>query len=254
MRLKLAVKGDLVRSMKAEEGRIARAVTKAIDDVSASAQAEIREQVEAAFAGRSGRRLAKTVRRKRYPPQGPSIGAAALIYSRASGIIAGSDSGAVILPRQGRFLAIPTNFNRNLGRRGTRAERAAGGWAGVRVTPEEMVKSGLAFVRPRGDGPGLVWFLKVKIEGRKVYKSGVRRGERYGGKAIAGGLVRVGDARRRARDFDIIEKNGGVPMFVLVPQVRVPKKLSLARVRSKAERRLPREIRHNLETMPLGEE
>lgn len=250
MRLKLAVKGDLVRSMKAEKVRIARAVTKAIDDVSRDAQEELRAQVVAAFPGRGGQKLVKTIRVKRFPRH-DSINAAALVFTRAPDIIAGSDSGAVIVPRQGRFLAIPTNFNRNLGRRGTSAERAAGGWAGVRVTPDEMVKSGLAFVRPRSDGPGYVWFLKVKIEGRKIYKSSARRGERYGGKAIAGGLVRVGDARRRARDFDIIEKNGGVPMFTLVPQVRVPKKLSIARVRSKAERRLPREIRHNLETLPL---
>lgn len=245
MRLKLAVKGDLVRAMEAEYGRIARAVTAAIDVVSADAQEELRAQVEAAFGMRAGRRLAKTIRRKRYP-RGSSVGAAALIYSRAPDIIRGSDSGAVILPKHGRFLAIPTNFNRNLGRRGTRSERATGGWAGVRVTPEEMVKSKLAFVRPTSQGTGLIWFLKVSRAQKQQGKRGKVRDLAY-----AGGLVLVGGGRVR-RTRDILEA-GAVPMFYLVPQVRVPKRLSIARIRSKAERRLPRQIRHNLETFPAEE-
>lgn len=242
MRFRLAVKGDLVRAMTAEKGRIARAVTKALDDVGGDAQEEYRRQVEAAFGPRGGRKLARTIRIKRFP-RSDSVNAAVFIFSRAPEIIAGSDSGAVILPKQGRFLAIPTNFNRAHGRRGTRAERGAGGFPGVRVTPEEMVKSGLAFTRPRKDGPGFIWFLKVTRAQKRVGKRGKLRDL-----AFAGGLFLVGSGRV-GRTRDILEA-GAVPMFVLVPQVRIPKKLSIARIRSKAERRLPREIRHNLETLP----
>lgn len=236
MRLKLALKGDLVRAMKAEEARIARAVTAAIDDVSASAQGEYREQIGNAL----GQRLAKTVRKKRFP-RTPSIGAAAIVYSRAGDIVAAFDRGGVITP-QGRFLAIPTGYNRERGRRQSRGQRADGVWSGVRVTPEEMMRSKMAFVRPAGEGGSLVWCLKVSRAQRK------QRG-RVRDLAYAGGMVMLGGGRVR-RTREILEL-GAVPMFVLVPQVRIEKKLSLARVRYKAGQRLPRQIRHNLETFRL---
>lgn len=239
MRLKLALKGDLVRTMKAEEARIARAVTAAIDDVSVFAQGEYREQIGNAL----GQRTAKTVRKKRFP-RTPSIGAAAIVYSRAGDIVAAFDRGGVITPH-GRFLAIPTGFNRHLGRRGTRMERGKGGWSGVLVTPEEMVKSKLAFVRP-STGGGLVWFLRVTRAEERYGKRGKQRTLAY-----AGAKVLVGSGRVR-RTKDILEA-GAVPMFYLVPQVKVQKKLSLARVRYKAGQRLPRQIRRNLETFKTEE-
>lgn len=244
MRFKLALKGDLVRAMKAEEARIARAVTAAIDDVSAFAQGEYREQVGNAL----GQRTAKTVRKKRFP-RTPSIGAAAIVYSRAGDIVAGFERGSVITP-QGRFLAIPTRYNRQGGRRQSRLQRSKGVWAGCRVTPQEMVDSKLAFVLPAGDGSSLVWCLKVTRAQQRRGKRG-----RIRDLAFAGAMLAVGTGHSRRSDSSVsdILAQGYVPMFTLVPQVRLEKKISLAKVAYKAGQRLPRQIRHNLETFKIEE-
>ncbi|MBC7282671.1 DUF6441 family protein [Hoeflea sp.] len=215
MRFKLAVKGDLVRSMKAEEERIARAVSAGGDSVLSWVQDEYRGQIEPLL----GRRVAKTVRKKRYPSAGNSIGWAGLVYSRADKIVANWQSGATIRSKDGFFLAIPT------------AAAPKKGAGGKRISPSNFPEHSL--------GPLRFVYRKGKPALLVVDEQRARKGKR-------GGFSRA-SARARKTGTGLVS----VPMFVLVPLARIPKKLSLERVRVKAAQRLPREIRHNLETLPL---
>ncbi|MCW5727248.1 DUF6441 family protein [Parvibaculum sp.] len=234
MRLKLAVEGDLVVTMDRWKQALRVAVTDSIDEVSEEARQKLKAQAESAGLGK----VARTFRKKRYPSR-PSLGAAAWVFSRAPEIVAAFDAGVTIVPKTGRFLAIPTGFNRQGGRRQSRGQRAQGAWTGVRVTPEEMIASGMAFVRPRGNGkPGFIWFLKVSRAQRRS-KAG-----RVSDLAYAGGLVQVG-GRRRAGINAALDA-GAVPMYILVPRVRLEKRLSVARVAHEASTRLPRLMRHRI--------
>jgi len=212
-RFKLAVEGDLVKSMKAEESRIARAVTAGVNTVGDDVKEDYRSQI--ARAG-LGSKLPRTVRKKTYPNE-PSIAAAAIVYSRAEKILEPFQRGSTIRSPGGWFLAIPTSA---APKKGT---------GGKRITPSnfpEHVYGALRFVYRPGKNSLLV------VDGLRA-----KKGKR-------GGFAR---ASERA------QKSGAglttVAMFTLVAQVRIPKKLDFGRTRSKAARRLPRQIRNNLETM-----
>ena len=127
--------------------------------------------------------------------------------------------------RGGRYLAIPTGFNAPRGRRGR----------GMRVTPQQMVASRQAFLRPFRSGRGFVWCLPV------------RQGERIGRKwapLIAGGLAAVATGNRRgaARWQAELLRQGFVPMFLLVPQVQLAKRLDVRGAGHRALARLPAAI------------
>lgn len=242
-RIGLAMTGDLVRALDEYKKQAAAAVTEAIDEAADDVQAGFRDQLVQAGLGR---KLPRTIRKIRYPRGKKSLGAAALVYSKAPQVVQAFNAGSVILPKQGRYLAIPTQYNLNLGRR--RNPRSAT-WDGVRVKPEEMIKSGASFVIDNKGGRGKLWMLTVataqlrreatsKKTGRKTY---------YGGRilAYAGGLVQIGSGRRSRVDAAL--QAGAVPMFTLLPNVRLTKRLDIARLRSAAERRLPRLIRYKLD-------
>ncbi|WP_240048419.1 hypothetical protein [Crenalkalicoccus roseus] len=133
------------------------------------------------------------------------------------------ERGALIRPKGGgKFLAIPTGFNRQGGRRGAKAQ----------VSPAQMVASRQGFLRPFTSGRGFVWCLPV------------RQGERSGrGRAplIAGGLVPVATSRRKgaAAWQQALHAQGFVPMFLLLPQVRLARRLNVQGAAERALRRLP---------------
>lgn len=213
MRFKLAVEGNLVKAMEAEEDRIARAVTAGVGTVAGEVQQDYRDQI--ARAG-LGKKLPRTIRKKLYPNE-PSIAAAALVYSNAEKIIAPFQKGSVIKSSKGFYLAIPT------------AAAPKKGNGGKRITPSnfpEHVYGALRFVYRPGKNSLLV------VDGLRA-----KKGKR-------GGFAR-GSAKAQASGTGLAT----VAMFTLVPQVRIPKKLELGRTQDKARRRLPRVIRHNLETM-----
>lgn len=217
MRIKAAVRGNLEKAMKAEETRIARAVTMGVDSVLDWAQREYRDDVDAVL----GPRAARTVRKKRFPASGHSIGAAGIVYSRAAKIVHPWARGALIRSADGFFLAIPTEAAPKRGN------------DGKRISPSNFPEHSygpLRFVYRQGKPALLV-----------VDEQRARGGKR-------GGFARAG-ARARKTGSGLVT----VPMFVLVPAARIPKKLKLERIASTAGRRLPREIRHNLETMKADE-
>lgn len=147
-----------------------------------------------------GQRLANTIRSEQFPKGRPSLSAAALVWSKAPVIIGAHETGQLIRSRNGFWLAIPTP--------------AAGKSArGGRITPGEWERrSGLRlrFVYRR-TGPSL-----LVVEGRLNAR----------GRAVA-------SRSRTGRGVTT------VPIFLLVPQVQLRKRLDLARDAAKAQEAIP---------------
>ncbi len=238
LRFKLAVTGNLTKAMDDYEKRVAQAVTEALDEMLVDVQGQERDQIRDAGLGS---KLPRTVQTKRFPREN-SIGAAGIVFTKAPEIIRAFNTGAVIVPKHGRYMAIPTQFNLAGGRR---KSAKVGGWNGVRVTPDEMIKSGASFVIPNKDGPGKLWMLTVAQAQVKSGKRGKIKSLAY-----AGGIVPIGGARRARVDAAL--KAGAVPMFTLLPQVRLTKTLDIARIRSKAQQRFPRLVRFKLDQIGEG--
>jgi hypothetical protein len=147
-----------------------------------------------------GARLARTIRSEQFPKGKDSLSAAALVWSNAPVIVGAHEAGPLIRSRNGLWLAIPTP--------------AAGKSArGGRITPGEWERRRglrLRFVyRPRG--PSL-----LVAEGR-LNSRGLAMGSRS--KTGRGATT--------------------VPIFLLVPQVKLRKRLDLARDAKAAQERIP---------------
>ena len=150
-----------------------------------------------------GQRLANTIRSEQFPKGRPSLNAAAVVWSKAPVIVGAHETGPLIRSRNGFWLAIPTP--------------AAGKSArGGRITPGEWERrSGLRlrFVYRRA-GPSL-----LVAEGRLNTR----------GRAVA-------SRSRTGRGVTT------VPIFLMVPQVKLPKRLDLARDAERAQDALPAAI------------
>jgi hypothetical protein len=137
-----------------------------------------------------GRRLSNSIRNQTYPKVGESIDAAALVWSKAPVIIGAHDTGPLIRSKDGFWLAIPT-------------EAAGKGARGGRITPGEWERRRglrLRFVYRRTGPSLLVAEGRLNTKGQAV----VSRSKTGRGKVTA-------------------------PIFLLVPQVKLPKRLDLAR-------------------------
>lgn len=147
-----------------------------------------------------GVRLARTIRSEDYPKGRPSLNAAALIWSTAPVVIGAHDSGPLIRSRNGFWLAIPT--------------AAAGKSArGGRITPGE-------------------WERRTGLRLQFIYR---RRGPSL--------LVAEGRLNTKGRAVASRSKTGRglmtAPIFLLVPQVKLSKRLDLARDAERAIDRVP---------------
>jgi hypothetical protein len=147
-----------------------------------------------------GARLARSIRSEQFPKGKDSLNAAALVWSNAPVIIGAHEEGPLIRSKSGFWLAIPTP--------------AAGKSArGGRITPGEWERRRgirLRFVyRPRG--PSL-----LVAEGRLNSR----------------GLA-VGSRSKTGRGATT------VPIFLLVPQVKLRKRLDLMRDAKAAQERIP---------------
>ncbi len=221
MRIDAAISGDLRQVVAAELAAAERAVTAGVRETGEWARTRLREQGRAANL----RNLARAWKVKFYPTSRPSLDAAALVYvsgRRAAKAMYAYEKGATIRAAGGRFLAIPTGFNRKRGRR--RGE--------PRVTPAEMVKSRMAFILP-GAGGTKVWCLRV-TRAQRLHHGQVQD------IAAAGGLHIVGSMRRKRTASALAA--GFVPMFTLVPQVRIAKRIDVAGIAARAAARLPAAI------------
>jgi len=147
-----------------------------------------------------GRRLANSIRSQTYPKSGDSLSAAALVWSQAPVILRAHDTGPLIRSKDGFWLAIPT--------------AAAGKSArGGRITPGE-------------------WERKQGLKLRFIYR---RQGPSL--------LVAEGRLNTKGRAVASKSKTGRgvstVPIFLLVLQVKLAKRLDLARDAERAVDRVP---------------
>ena len=137
-----------------------------------------------------GTRLGNSIRLASFPKSGDSLSAAALVWSNAPVIIGAHDTGPLIRSKNGFWLAIPT---------------AAAGKSskGGQITPGELERPAglrLRFIYRRR-GPSL-----LLAEGRLSSKGRAMASKSKTGRGVA-----------------------TVPIFLLVPQVKLRKRLALAR-------------------------
>jgi len=148
-----------------------------------------------------GQRLPRTIRNRTYPKGKVSIDAAAFVWSNAPEILSAHDKGVLIRSKSGFYLAIPT-------------EAAGKGRGGARLTPGEWEQRRgmkLRFIYRRG-GPSLLVAEKARINTR--------------GTAVAS-RSKTGRGQVTA------------PIFILVPQVKLRKRLDLARDAERIASRVP---------------
>ena len=147
-----------------------------------------------------GQRLANTIRSEQFPKGRRSLNAAAVVWSKAPVIIGAHDTGPLIRSRNGFWLAIPT-------------PAAGKSSRGGRITPG-------------------VWERRSGLRLRFVY--------RFTGPSL---LVAEGRLNTRGRAVASRSKTGRgvstVPIFLLVPQVKLRKRLDLARDAERAQGAVP---------------
>ena len=178
-----------------------RAGQKAVTAAMRKAGAGLKSAWRAQITGAGlGSRLARTIRSEQYPKGRQNLNAAALVWSKAPVIVGAHDTGPLIRSRNGFWLAIPMPVAGKSSR-------------GGRVTPgawERRTGMRLRFVYRR-TGPSL-----LVAEGRLNTK----------GRAVA-------SRSKTGRGLTT------VPIFLLVPQVRLPKRLDLARDAARAHDAVP---------------
>lgn len=153
-----------------------------------------------------GDRLARTIRSAQYPKGKASLNAAALVWSNAPIIVGAHETGSLIRSKSGLWLAIPT--------------AAAGKSArGGRISPRE-------------------WEQRRGLQLRFVYRS-------------RGPSLLVAEGRLNSRGLGVASraKTGRgvatVPIFLLVRQVKLAKRLDLSRSAEAAVTRIPGAIAAN---------
>lgn len=150
-----------------------------------------------------GQRVARTIRSETYPKGRDSLNAAAMVWSRAPVILEAHNTGPLIRSADGFWLAIPT-------------EAAGKSLRGGRITPGE-------------------WERRTGLRLRFVYRR-------------SGPSLLIAEARlsKRGRAVRSRSKTGrgltSVPIFLLVPQVRLRKRLDLERPAKTALAALPAAI------------
>jgi hypothetical protein len=213
MKLVAALARSLQADMQVELRNLERAVTAGTRDAGRGLKTELRRQVTSAGLGP---RLANSWRDRHYPNQ--KLDAASLVYTKAPQIIRAFDEGAVIRSRRGRFLAVPTE---NAPRKGT---------DGKRISPRTFSEHRFGPLRfvPRQNGPSLLVVDGLRASFSR--KSGALRGF------------------RRATDRARQSGHGltTVVMFLLVPQVKLSKRLDVARAAERWSAQLPALIEQQL--------
>jgi hypothetical protein len=133
------------------------------------------------------------------------------VYTKAPQIIRAFDEGALILSRRGRFLAIPTE---NAPRKGT---------DGKRISPSTFPEHRFGPLRfvPRPNGPSLLVVdgLRASFSRKTGELRGFRRATERGGQSGRGLTT--------------------VVMFLLVPQVKLSKRLDVTRAAERWSAQVP---------------
>jgi hypothetical protein len=213
MKLAAAIARSLRAEMQAELRDVERAVATGTRDAGRGLRTELRRQVTSAGLGQ---RLANSWRDKHYPNR--KLDAASLVYTKAPQIVRAFDEGAVIRSRRGRFLAIPTE---NAPKKGT---------DGRRISPSTFPEHRFGPLRfvPRSGGPSLLVVDGLRASFSR--QTGELRGFRRA----------TGRARRSGQGLTT------VVMFLLVTQVKLSKRLDVARAAERWSAELPALIEQQL--------
>lgn len=190
-----------------------RAVTRAMQIAQSDLKQAWRGQIVNAGLGR---RLSLTIRGANYPRYVQSLSAAAMVWSKAPHIVSAHNEGALIRARDGFWLAIPT-------------EAAGRGRFNRRLTPgqwEERWNAKLRFVATRTGK-----FMLVADDARLNSKGQARR---KGGK--------------RRKSDGILTGAQTVVVFILLPQLKLKKRLDLDKEVRRVEGLLPGLIESNWES------
>jgi len=184
-----------------------KAGQKAVSTTMAEAGASLKSAWRTQITGAGlGARLSKTIRSQTYPKGRNSLDAAALVWSNAPVIIGAHDTGPLIRSKGGSWLAIPL-------------PAAGKSTKGGRITPIE-------------------WERRTGLRLRFIYR---RRGPSL--------LVAEGRLNTKGRAVASRSKTGrGVvtaPIFLLVRQVKLRKRLNLARDAERAAAAIPGSIVRN---------
>ena len=197
----MKLKLDITPDLVAMMAAEIKAGEKAVTAAMRDAGTDLKSAWRGQIAGAGlGRRLGNSIRSQTYPKGGESLSAAALVWSNAPTIIGAHDTGPLIRSKDGFWLAIPT-------------EAAGKGARGRRLTPGEWERQRglrLRFVYRR-NGPSL-----LVAEGRLNTRG-------------------VGVASRSKTGRGLTT----VPIFLLVPQVKLRKRLDLERDAKAAQERIP---------------
>ena len=209
MKLTATIVGSLKADMQAELRRIERAVPSGVKAAGDGLKGSLRKQVVAAGLGA---RLSRTWRGRTYVNKGHD--AASLVWSKAPQIALAFDKGVVIKGKGGNWLAIPTPSAPKRGNDGKRITPAT--FPTARYGPLRMVRrSGRAAL--------------LVVDGVRV---SAQTG-RVGRQAKGGGRTKSGSFKQGIAT---------VAMFVLVPRVKLKKRLNVAGAAGSWARRLPRLI------------
>ena len=206
MKLTATIVGSLAAEMQAEMRHIAKSVPDGVKATGDGLKGSLRKQVVAAGLGA---RLSRSWRGKTYVNKGHD--AASFVWSKAAQIVRAFDEGVVIKGRGGNWLAIPTP---------AAPKRGVGG---KRITPATFptARHGpLRMVRRSGRAALLV------VDGVRV---SAQTG-RVGRQAKGGGRTKSGGYKQGIAT---------VAMFVLVPRVKLKKRLNVAGAAGSWARMLP---------------
>ena len=189
---------------------------KAVSTTMTEAGASLKSSWRAQITGAGlGQRLANTIRSQTYPKGRNSLDAAALVWSNAPVIIGAHDTGPLIRSGSGFWLAIPLPA----------AGKALGG---KRITPG-------------------MWEQKTGLRLRFVYRS-------RGPSLLVADAVRLNTRGQAAVSKSKTGKGQlTAPIFLLVRQIKLPKRLDLARDAERAQAAIPGSIVRNWMNGRIGQ-
>lgn len=204
MKLTIRPDVDVAEMMARDLERMERSHTRAMRTVARDLKGAWRSEIA---EGGLGNRLGNTVRSESYPQGTNSLNAAAMVWTKAPEIIAAHDEGATIRSSEGFWLAIPL-------------EAAGSGRFGRRMTPldfERRTGQRLRFVYRKNRRSAL-----LVVDDARLTKRGQAR--RKGG--------------RRRKD-GVLTGAQTVPVFLLVPQVKLRKRTDLIPAAEAVTDRIP---------------
>jgi len=223
MRLILALKGDLEKHIEQERKKAATGITRGTRTGAVRLQKDFRSQVRAAGLGR---KLEKAVRVVHYPKSGDSISAASVVFSKAKRLHSAFSIGPVIRVRRAKFMpvALPAAVKLGLHTNWRKSAPGAGNarkWSNIDAAIRRF---------------GAVRYVKTKRGNILVVADNLTAG-------LKRSKVRT---RKKRGDYSpITGRRVSVALFVLVKQVRLPRRIDAKGAKRRAQRELGRDILNN---------